>query len=194
MQPRYYLQALGTVVPLFASTTLGIISVTSLQTWSPSGRPGTSPDWYIHVNITDPDPTKTVSDPSGPHVYCEVVWQYPAAPYNETIECNITDATGFVNWAWTVTLLEANDPDPWPTTNFDLLWRAVNLSQSNEPVIVWSGIGQFEVAKNLQGTCAGSGFCSWSLKPEDTPYVVEVTSEKCWGTWYEALRGFGCGK
>ncbi|KAI3335161.1 hypothetical protein F4824DRAFT_489869 [Ustulina deusta] len=199
MQLHRYLHALGTALPLFAPTALGQLSpwqVTGLQTWQPSGRPGSSPDWYVHVNITNPDPTQSVADPDVAQgkVYCQVVWRYPDVPYNQISECDIVDTTGSTTWAWTVELLEADDADPSPTTNFGLRWRAASTlsASADEDVQIWTGVGQFEVAMNMQGTCAASGFCSWALKPESTPVPVEVTSVSCSGTVDEALYGIDC--
>ncbi|KAK5631124.1 hypothetical protein RRF57_006839 [Xylaria bambusicola] len=194
MQVRHYLQALGIAIPLFTTSALGRFSVTSLNTWSPSGRPGTSPDYYIHANITDPDPTKDTPDADGAQVYCAFVWQWPNAPYNQILDCVIADGGRPVGWAWTVELLEATETEePFPTTNFDLHWRAINLSQPQDGnVTFYSGIGHFEVGKNLQGTCAASGFCSWALKPTETPVVIDITTETCLGTFDEALNGLNC--
>ncbi|KAI0525388.1 hypothetical protein F5B22DRAFT_336646 [Xylaria bambusicola] len=194
MQIRRYLQVLGLAIPLFAASAFGRFSVTSLNTWSPSGRPGSSPDYYIHANITDPDPTKDVSDADGAQVYCALAWQWPDIPYNQILDCEISDARGSVSWAWSIELLKATDAEnPSPTTNFYLHWRAINTSQpQDEDVIVYSGIGHFEVGENMQGTCAASGFCSWALKQAEIPVLIDITTEKCSGTFDEALHGLNC--
>ncbi|KAI0434777.1 hypothetical protein F5Y09DRAFT_295605 [Xylaria sp. FL1042] len=190
MQLRRCLQALGTTLPLLMSSTLGQDSpwqVTNLQTWSPSGRPGSNPDWYIHVNITSPD------IPSS-EVYCQIVWLYPNAPYNQILDCEVVDTSDSTTWAWTVELLEATDEDPYPTTNFDLRWRAAQTPRdpTDEDFGIWTGVGQFEIGKNMQGQCAASGFCSWALKPDSTPVSIDVNSIPCYGTVDEALHGSNC--
>ncbi|KAI0490440.1 hypothetical protein F4859DRAFT_7999 [Xylaria cf. heliscus] len=199
MQLHRHLQSLGTVLPFFASTAFGELppwQVTSLQTWQPSGRPGNSPDWYIHVNITNPDPTQGDTDPnvSLGKVYCQIVWLYPDAPYNQINDCEIMDTTGATPWAWTVELLEADDADPYPITNFDLRWRAASTSpaSADEDVQIWTGVGQFEIGKNMQGTCAASGFCQWWLSAASTPALIDVASVSCQGTVEEALYGINC--
>ncbi|KAI0534919.1 hypothetical protein GGR58DRAFT_29811 [Xylaria digitata] len=199
MQLSQHLHSLGATLPLVMSVALGELapwSVTSLQSWQPSGRPGSNPDWYIHVNITNPDPTQSELDPNilEGNVYCQIVWLYPDVPYNQIVPCEIVDTTSPTAWAWTVELLEADDDNPYPTSNFDLRWRAAStVSGSTEgDVQVWTGIGQFEWGKNLQGTCAASGFCSFWLKEESTPVSIEVSSLSCSGTVDEALRGLNC--
>ncbi|KAH8159703.1 hypothetical protein CIB48_g8544 [Xylaria polymorpha] len=200
MQFRQYLHVLGATLPLFASTVFGELppwQVTSLQTWQPSGRPGNNPDWYIHVNITNPDPTQSDTDPNVAlgKVYCQIVWLYPNAPYNQIKECEIADTTDPTPWAWTVELLEAdNDEDPYPITNFDLRWRAAYTSPNSaeQDVQIWTGVGQFQIGKNMQGTCAASGFCQWWLKTTSTPVLIDVASVSCQGTVEEALYGINC--
>ncbi|KAI0456827.1 hypothetical protein F5B21DRAFT_125961 [Xylaria acuta] len=191
--------ALGTTLPLLASTVFGELSpwqVTGLETWQPSGRPGNSPDWYIHVNITNPDPTQNDPDPNVAlgKVYCQIVWLYPNAPYNQVKDCEVVDTTSPAPWAWTVELLEADDADPYPITNFDLRWRAASTSSAStdEDVQIWTGVGQFEIAKNMQGQCAASGFCLWWLKAASTPVLIDVVSVSCQGTVEEALHGINC--
>ncbi|TGJ81249.1 hypothetical protein E0Z10_g7515 [Xylaria hypoxylon] len=199
MKLRQYIHALGIALPFFVSVTLGELepwSVTALETWQPSGRPASNPYWYIHVNITNLDPTRSVLDPSIAEgtVYCRIVWLYPDVPYNQVTECEIVDITSPTTWAWTVELLKAADDNPFPTTNFDLRWRAASTlpDSTEEDVQIWTGVGQFEAAKNLQGTCAASGFCLFGLKAESTPVLVDVTSISCWGTVDEALHGLNC--
>ncbi|KAI1125977.1 hypothetical protein F5Y10DRAFT_220923 [Nemania abortiva] len=199
MQLHRRLHALGTALPLFASATLAQLApwqVAYIQTWSPSGRPGSNPDYYIHVNITNPDPTQAVTEPgiAQGQVYCDITWLYPNTPYNQISACEIVNTTVPSPWAWTIELLEADDADPYPTTNFDLRWRAAsNPGASTEAnAEIWTGVGKFEVADNLQGTCAASGFCVWYLKPESTPFAVNVTSVQCQGTVEEALHDINC--
>jgi hypothetical protein len=128
MQFSQYLQALGTALPLFASPALGGSAlapwqVARLGTFSPSGRPNSSPDYYIHVNITNPDPTQDDSTDPGlaaGKVYCEFVWRYPDTPYNNISTCSIldTNTTAPAPWVWTVELIEAegeNRPPADPT-------------------------------------------------------------------------------
>ncbi|KAI1284711.1 hypothetical protein F5Y07DRAFT_393679 [Xylaria sp. FL0933] len=147
MQLRDCLHTLGATLLFLVSTTLGQDSpwqVTDLKSWSPSGRPGTNPDWYIHVNITSTDSPSSM-------VYCQIVWDYPDVPYNQTLDCEVLDASD--STAWTVELLEATDDDPYPTTNFDLRWRAATplIYSTDEDFQILTGVGQFEVGKNMQG-------------------------------------------
>ncbi|KAI0100802.1 hypothetical protein GGR51DRAFT_531740 [Nemania sp. FL0031] len=198
MQLHRYLSALATALPLFASAAVAQLApwqVSNIQTWSPSGRPGSSPYYYIHVNITNPDPTQTATDPgiTQGQVYCDISWLYPDAPYNNISACEIVNTTAPSAWAWTVELLEA-DTDPSSTTNFELRWRAAANPEAStdSSTEIWTGVGKFQVGDNLQGTCAGSGFCSWYLKPTNTPFPINVTSVQCQGTAEEALNDMDC--
>ncbi|KAI3321851.1 hypothetical protein HD806DRAFT_502121 [Xylariaceae sp. AK1471] len=200
MQLRQYSHALATALPLFTSLAVGELApwhVTGLGTYSPSGRPGNSPDYYIHVNISNPDPTQSDPAPSTPpgNVYCQAIWVYPDVPYNKIVECDIVDSTTPTTWVWTLEPLEAGDESPWPTTNFDLRWRAASTSAypTEEGIQIWTGVGQFEVGKNMKGLCAASGFCVWELKPESNPVLIDVSSVSCQGTLEEALHGINCG-
>ncbi|KAJ2993906.1 hypothetical protein NUW58_g1187 [Xylaria curta] len=199
MKIHNHILALTTALSLFPSDAVGGLArwqVIGIDTWQPSGRPGNSPDWYIHVNITNPDPTKTDPDPNIAQgkVYCQIVWLYPNVPYNQIKECEIVDTTGPTTWAWTVELLEADDDNPSPILNFDLRWRAASISSAatEEGVEIWTGIGQFEAFKNLQGACAASGFCSWWLNPASAPVLIDVIPVSCQGTVEEALHGINC--
>jgi hypothetical protein len=147
------------------------------------------------VNISHANPRKgAAQDDDSSTVSCRPTWQWPALPYNVIYDCEIVGAAG--HWIWTVEPLEAdNDESPWPTTNFGLRWRAAastNHTAKKDGVRIWTGVGQFEVGKNMQGTCAASGFCVWGLKPESNPVLVDVASLLCQGTLEEALKGINC--
>lgn len=207
MRFSQYLRALGTALPLLTTpahgTSLAPWQVARLGTFSPSGRPGSSPDYYIHVNITNPDPTQASSTDPGiasGKVYCEFVWRYPDTPYSNISTCSIldVDAAAAVPWVWTVELIEAEDENPSATTDFDLLWRAATTAETTQGeedgsgVQTWTGRGHFEVGDNMQGTCAASGFCSWGLKDASSPFPVDVSTVSCRGTVEEALQGINC--
>ncbi|KAI0805879.1 hypothetical protein GGR55DRAFT_260268 [Xylaria sp. FL0064] len=190
MQLHDCLHTAGVTLLLFVPSAIGQDSpwqVTGLKSWSPSGRPGTNPDWYINVNITSPDSPSSVT-------YCQIVWDYPDVPYNQILDCEVLGASNSTAWAWTVELLEATDDGPYPTTNFDLRWRAATplTDSTDEDFQIRTGVGQFEVGKNMQGLCAASGFCSWALKTESIPVPIEVESISCHGTVDEALHGSNC--
>ncbi|GAW27342.1 putative cell death in tomato 1 [Rosellinia necatrix] len=203
MQFSHHLQALGTAFALFGSAALGSAATTGdlspwkvakLESYQPSGRPGNSLDWYIHVNITNPDPTQGYLATEG-KVYCQLVWQYPNAPYGQITPCTVVDTTSPVPWAWTVELLEAEE-DPWPISNFGLRWRAVSTTPADanddDGVQLYTGDGQFKVGDNLSGQCAASGFCKWYLKADSTPALVDVDSLPCDGSIEQALLGINC--
>ncbi|KAI0871351.1 hypothetical protein GGS24DRAFT_471864 [Hypoxylon argillaceum] len=199
MQLHRYLHALGTALPLFTSAALAQLApwkVASIQTWQPSGRPGSSPNWYIHANITNPDPEQCNTDPAVAQgqVYCEITWVYPNAPYNQVSACQIVNTAAPTPWSWTVELLEGDGGDSYPVSNFALRWRAASTSPAaaGENVAIFTGVGSFLTADNLQGNCAASGFCQWYLNPADTPFLVNATSVSCAGPVAEALLDANC--
>jgi hypothetical protein len=200
MQLPHYSHALATALSVFASLAVGELApwqVTGLGTSSPTGLPGSSHLYYLHVNISNPDPTQSDPAPSTlpGKVYCQTTWVYPDVPYNKIIECDIVESTTPAPWVWTLEPLEAGDEYPSTTTNFDLRWRAASTSTNptDTGVQIWTGVGQFKVGKDMKGLCAASGYCQWELKPESTPVLIDVSSVTCQGTVDEALHGINCG-
>ncbi|KAI2643223.1 hypothetical protein GGS21DRAFT_495369 [Xylaria nigripes] len=200
MQLRQYLNALATALPLLASPALSDLApwhVTGISTFSPSGRPGSSTEFYNYANITNPDPTQTETDPeiTQGKVSCKLVWQYPDVPYSQAMDCEILDTTVPSPWIWTVEFLK-RDNDTNPINNFDLRWRAAPRekypSESHEGLQIWTGAGHFKVGQNMDFLCAASGFCSGGLKATSNPALINVTTVSCHGTLEEALSGINC--
>jgi len=207
MQIHMLAVALPLLTPLALALTPAQWQVTNLYSFSPSGRPGTSPDYYIRVNISNPDPR-----PDAPGVVlCTSIWQYPDVPYNKISDCQIVDSVNQTadgdatnthahgdTWAWTLEPLEVvTDDFHFATTNVNLRWRAARINSNSgsakaRGVRVLTGVGHFEVGDNMTGLCAASGFCVWNLKPEKAPVLVDVESVVCHGTVEEALHNINC--
>ena len=49
----------------------------------------------------------------------------------------------------------------------DVLYRGSQFKAS------LSALGHFAVGDNMQGTCGGSGVCTWGLKTESTPVKIQ---------------------
>ncbi|KAI0139348.1 hypothetical protein GGR57DRAFT_496201 [Xylariaceae sp. FL1272] len=146
--------------------------VIKLSTYSPSGRPNTSPDYYVSAAIRNPDPSKGDAA-SDVEVDCKATWQYPDLPYNKSFDCVLADGT-VSSWSWSMEPIQANSTSASSTTNFVLAFQAISNTATSGESIVWAGTQSFAVGDNLQGTCAGSGFCSWALKPEKTPVLIDA--------------------
>ncbi|OTA54679.1 hypothetical protein K449DRAFT_439288 [Hypoxylon sp. EC38] len=170
---------------------LELWQVTKLSTFSPSGRPGSSPYAFLWANITNPN-----SIPAGPSVSfdpssanCTVQWVYEEEPYGRTVECDTAEVepsgSGLGSVAkWTIEILEANSSYPSPTEDMNVRFtHATNLTvDGNEYYKVLEGTQHFNVGGNMRGVCGGSGVCSWTLKEENIPVLVQPTVVACQGT------------
>jgi hypothetical protein len=165
--------------------------VSSLSTFSPSGRPGSSPYSTVNITITDPNTIQAGPAPNGEAVFppstaiCNVSFVGDAPPYNRAVNCS-----GVQYGFWTFEMLEAkNTSYPSATTNFDVRFTHVD----NVTVIgsvyskVYVGTGHFEVGKNMAGVCGGSGVCSWGLKAEERPSLINQTLVSCTGACFKPL-------
>jgi hypothetical protein len=178
--------------------------VTSLSTFSPSGRPGSSPYCIVNITITDPDTPFShllPSDPQTPSVeplafhpstaICNVSFVGNDPPYNRVINCTETGpetaAVGNpLGSIWTFEMVKVDNTTaesyPSPTTNFDVVFTHVSYLDVGVPggdrgskqySRVYVGKAHFEVGENMAGVCGASGVCSWGLKAEERPYLVE---------------------
>lgn len=166
------------------SDTLAPWEVSSLSTFSPSGRPGSSPYSIVNITITDPNTILAGPSPTGPAAFmpstaiCNTSFVGSAPPYNQVLNCSEVQHD-----SWTFEMLEANTTYPSATTNFDVRFTRVN----NITVVgsiysqVYVGTGHFEVGKNMAGLCGASGVCSWGLKEDERPYLVHQTRISCTG-------------
>ncbi|KAI0885942.1 uncharacterized protein GGS22DRAFT_121685 [Annulohypoxylon maeteangense] len=164
--------------------------VTRLNTFSPSGRPGSDVNAHLWANITNPSPI-----PAGPGVTfdassanCTVNWVYAGDyPYGHVFICNTTDteeSSSSSTSKWTIEVLEANVTSPSATTNMDVRFTlTTNLTvDGDEYYKVLVGTQHFQVGENMRGSCGGSGVCSWTLRDESVPVLVQPTVVACQGT------------
>ncbi|KAI1212687.1 uncharacterized protein F4807DRAFT_346033 [Annulohypoxylon truncatum] len=164
--------------------------VTRLNTFSPSGRPGSDTLAHLWANITNPN-----SVPAGPgttfdasSANCTVDWTYGGEnPYGRVFECDTEDAQSSSSSSvskWEIEVLEANSTSPSATTNMDVKFMlTVNLTVDGDDYYkVLVGTQHFQLGENMEGTCGGSGVCSWSLKSDSVPVLVQPTIVACEGT------------
>lgn len=64
-------------------------------------------------------------------------------------------------------MLEPDDGEPSPTTNFKLHFELHKDGQ------LFVGEENFKVGDNMRGLCSAGGVCSFSLKEENTPFPVK---------------------
>ncbi|KAI1407791.1 hypothetical protein F5Y13DRAFT_122618 [Hypoxylon sp. FL1857] len=168
--------------------------VTKLTTGSPSGRPGSSPYAHLFGNITNPS-----SIPAGPGVSfdpssanCTVEWVWAEEePYGRTVECDTAEVelsgpgsgSGSIS-KWTIEVLQANTSHPSPTEDMNVKFTlTTNLTvDGNEYYKVLEGTQHFSLWENMRGTCGGSGVCSWNLREENIPVLIQPTVVACQGT------------
>ncbi|KAI5924184.1 hypothetical protein F4810DRAFT_666109 [Camillea tinctor] len=167
---------------------IGPWEVTWLHTFSPSGRPGSSPNSSIMVEISNPEiaagpsPTGTVVFPAST-ANCTAEWTTAGgSPYGTTYDC-VTVSGDSSTASWELEAIEA-DSDANPTENvilkFTLTYNVT--AAANVYYKVMEGTGHFFIPDNMEGSCGGSGVCNWYLKDDSTPYEIEPTLTVCQGT------------
>ncbi|KAK1766282.1 hypothetical protein QBC33DRAFT_620687 [Phialemonium atrogriseum] len=164
---------------------LKLWEILRLSTFSPSGRPGSSPWSLINITITDPNTIPAGPTPTGTAVFepstvnCSTAWDAGSLPYNQVVNC--TEAE---HGYWTFEMLEADDSDYHsPTENFNIRFTQVRSLEvpGNTYAQTFVGTGSFRVGDNLSGVCGASGVCSFGLKDEAKPVLVNQTRTECSG-------------
>ncbi|KAI1764920.1 hypothetical protein GGR53DRAFT_465898 [Hypoxylon sp. FL1150] len=151
--------------------------VTKLSTFSPSGRPGSSPLASILANITNPSSIPAGAGPSfaASSANYSVEWAFgDAQPYGTAYECTTTPAASASSSRWTVEILKTDADLYAPTERLDVRFTLTLTSGlAEDGSMVLAAIQHFEVGDNMRGTCGGSGVCSWSLDEELTPLLIQ---------------------
>jgi hypothetical protein len=153
----------NTVVPLLGLASLAKATrwpkpweITHLSTFSPSGRPGSSP--YSVINITISDPNDSTVSPA----ICVGTWTFEELPYGKVHACSEVPGG-----QWTFAMLQSDSDNPSPTTEFKLRFEVQKMDQ------LFRGTEEeFLIGDNLTGLCSASGVCSFGLMEEKTPYRV----------------------
>ncbi|KAK4119513.1 hypothetical protein N657DRAFT_650170 [Parathielavia appendiculata] len=128
--------------------------ITRLTTFSPTGRPGDSP-WSV-INITISDPNDSTVSPT----ICVGKWTWEELPYGKVNACSEVPGG-----QWAFSMLESDSENPSPTVNFRLRFELRKTDRR------YMGTAKFDW-DNLSGLCSASGFCSFGLKEEKTPFPV----------------------
>ncbi|KAM7193196.1 hypothetical protein V8F33_007896 [Rhypophila sp. PSN 637] len=194
-------------------TTVAQWSVRNLNTFSPSGRPGSSPYSTLNTTITD---TYGHYDAHLNRVplstaICFMKWQWGSrdiTPYNIVFNCSNVDPND-TDSHWSFEMRNATESEyPSPTTDFYLwFWRSVEniyndghgsekggrftkrgpvdelaavVERNDKPRrearnILYVGHARFKVGpgENMEGICGASGVCSYNLRQEKTPVLIE---------------------
>ncbi|KAL2152847.1 hypothetical protein VTH82DRAFT_4002 [Thermothelomyces myriococcoides] len=135
--------------------------VSELRTFSPPNRPDFPPrDNLINATISDPNDLVAVS------TFCATTWAFEDLPYGRVNACS--DVPG---GQWRFTILEADEGESSPLTNFKLRFE---LEKDDQTLF---GTASFKIGDNLSGLCSAGGVCSFSLKEEYAPFPVKQTVE-----------------
>ncbi|KAL0469305.1 hypothetical protein QR685DRAFT_554158 [Neurospora intermedia] len=136
--------------------------IVQVNTYSPSGRPGSSTISYIKTTITGPNSaTNTTAN-------CNIEWDSITkgqTPYDTAPEC-----TPVEDGLWEFEVLRA-DPDSQRSSisNFSLCFTRMT---NDGNLYVGSVTLNSRVDRDLFFMCAASGFCYANLRSESTPVRV----------------------
>lgn len=130
--------------------------ISRLSTFSPSGRPGSSP-WSV-INITISDPNEAIISPS----ICSGKWTFEEPPYGIINNCSEVPGA-----EWSFVMLQSEGSGSSPTMDFKLRFELTRNRMS------FQGTEKFAVGENLSGLCSASGVCAFGLKEEKTPVLVK---------------------
>ncbi|KAL2174033.1 uncharacterized protein P884DRAFT_272786 [Thermothelomyces heterothallicus CBS 202.75] len=143
-----------------ATLALELWLISELTTFSPPDRPGSSPHSVINATISDPNDQTPVT------AFCAATSTFEEPPYGTVNACSEVPGG-----RWRFAMLEADDGEASPTTNFKLRFE---LDKDGQTL---AGTASFRVGENLSGLCSAGGVCSFSLKEESTPFPVKQTLE-----------------
>ncbi|CAF9932897.1 MAG: hypothetical protein GOMPHAMPRED_006692 [Gomphillus americanus] len=128
--------------------------LTALGTFSPSGRPGSSPFSTLNATIVDSNSFLPSS------ANCSTQWE-TSPPFGKTLPCHSNNSKA----KWTFSLTSGTSG----TENFTIAFNLVD-TKSATSVKKFTGGDHFEVGTNLSGECGGSGVCFWGLST--SPYAI----------------------
>ena len=129
--------------------------ISQLTTFSPSGRPGSSPWSIIDITISDPNDHPVVP------TNCTAKWTFEEPPYNRIERC--TEVPGA---EWSFEMVKSESEQASPTMDFVLRFTLVREHET------YLGVAKFVIGDNMRGLCSASGVCSFGLKEEMTPFLV----------------------
>ncbi|CAI6331833.1 unnamed protein product [Periconia digitata] len=127
--------------------------ITSLNTHSPSGRPGNDPHSTLNFSIADTASTAK----------CSAQWiQSEGVPSGEEQVCETESGEG----SWSFEFIG----DSGRASSFEM---SVKLVDAEGKTFVAEG--PFATGGALSGQCGGSGVCNWSLK--DAPFEFQQSEQ-----------------
>ncbi|EAT77054.1 hypothetical protein HBI56_200380 [Parastagonospora nodorum] len=153
--------------------------VTSVNSHTPSGRPGSYPWSSLSANITDPntinlgtsdsDGTSVIVPAGSQGINCEAKYFKGETPLGRTWPCD-----AITGGYWTMQVL-AGSSGQYSSGDFNLKFRHVPdvLYRGAQYTATFEATGHFAIGDNLKGTCGGSGVCNWGLAAEKKPVLIK---------------------
>lgn len=192
--PKGFLPLLG-ISSLVAGAALDVIQdpilpwqIARLATFSPSGRPGSSPWSQINFTIVDSKMILAGPTPTGTAVFepvaagCSTQWR----TYDyETPFDNVVNCRDITHGYFTFEMLSDGVETPSPMNNFDVRFTQVRevLTPGGNYTQIWVGKAAFRISEagNMEGICGASGVCIFGLKDDKAPVLVSQTRIECEG-------------
>lgn len=136
------------------------------------------------MTIVDPNTILAGPAPTGTAVFepvaanCSTEWTFEDTPFDRVLNC-----TDIAHGYWTFEMLTEGVESPSPTQNFDVRFTQVrNLRvPGGNYTQTWVGKASFRIGENMEGLCGASGVCSFGLKAEAQPVLVDQTRTECVG-------------
>ncbi|KAK5651823.1 hypothetical protein OQA88_11592 [Cercophora sp. LCS_1] len=164
-----------------ANTPLKPWEISTLSTFTPSGRAGNAPYSSLFLTITDPNTisfgTTRYGDATFPPstTNCTIRWNaYTEEPYGWIIPCT----TEYLNQGrWTIEIQKYNTTEygPSPTRDFRLRFVLEESMLLTDGILSKTFVGEraFALGDDLAIVCGGSGVCNTWLKDERRPASVQ---------------------
>jgi hypothetical protein len=159
--------------------------LTALRTYSPPYSPNVSLHAGLAFTIADPNTINAGPAHRGVAVFvpslanCTAQWLDGESPFGRTQACS---EVPYGNWTFEVV---ATNPryGSWPLQVFGLrITRLYNVTViANVYTKVYQGEERFEVGGALGGLCGASGICSFQLKNESSPVLIQQKLTACKG-------------
>jgi len=155
----FFVSQLLSVAALSAATTTASQDweVLALSTYSPSGRPGTSPWYKLNTTIWDPN-----NNSNQEKANCSAQWVYLEPPYGKWFNCS---TVSYGQWKFEMT--ETDGEYSSPTLDF-MLHFVLEKKEGD----TFDGAARFVVGQNMGGLCSASGFCMWDLMADLVPWRI----------------------
>lgn len=173
-RPSAFLGLLSlTSTTIVAAQTLAPWEILQVDTYSPSGRPGSSTTSYIKTTITDPNSSTTNTTAT-----CTIEWDSltkDETPYNFATECTpVHDGT----WEFEVLRPNPSSDSESPAVSISISNFILRFTRFTNDGNLYIGSVSLDSGpdRDLSFMCAASGFCHANLRPESTP--LKLTPEE----------------